>query len=69
MSRYDLDQISQTFAELTGWLEDAGGLAAQGQSSGAEVSTLRELQDQIVPKLKGCNSLLGRIAHLLREVD
>ena len=69
MSRFELDQINKAFAELTGCLEDAAGLAAEGQASTAEVATLRVLQDQIAPELKGCSSTLDRIAHLLSEVD
>ena len=69
MSRFELDQINQAFAELTGCLEDAAGLAAEGQASGVKASTLRELQDQIAPKLRCCCSLLDRISALLAEVD
>ena len=69
MSRYELDQINKAVAELTGSLEDAAGLAAEGQAFTAEGATLRELQDQIAPKLRCCCSLLDRISALLAEVD
>lgn len=61
------DRISREFADLTALLEDAAGLAVEGQSLRRSPAELRDITTSLRPLLMDSLSKLVRIERALAE--
>lgn len=59
------DDISKGFADLTALLEDAAGLAAEGQSRRCTVEGLENLAAQIWPEVNRISKVLTALEQLI----
>lgn len=67
MDEFELDGISKGFADLTALLEDAAGLAVEGQSSQRSLVLVRENITQIWPLLIAGVAELASIERRVRN--
>lgn len=61
MDEFERDRASKEFADLTALLEDAAGIAVEGQSGQRALASLRENVAQIWPMLIACVAELASI--------
>ena len=55
------NDIGADFAELTGIVEDAAGIAAEGQNAALVLDALCDLANRLDRKLKEASAVLSRI--------
>jgi len=59
------DDISKGFADLTALLEDAAGMAVEGQSRRCNVEDLESLAAQIWPEVNRISKVLAALEQLI----